>query len=109
LFRERGGVDVDAQTTDPAYRTAYLGQFVGGLAGGPWTLFLGDLCAGSQTTLNGWSLTLEYEAVPEPETCAMAVGLALGIGGAAYGCRRRRLVRQEGTPALLVESNGIKR
>lgn len=79
-----GEVEPDGRLTptDPS-RTAPLSVFQGGAGNGVWRLSVGDLSAGGQMQLVSWSLTFTGEsAVPEPASCAVAVGLVLaGLAG----------------------------
>jgi len=66
-------------TGDPRSKT--LSQFNGINPNGDWILLVADIAGGQGLgTLASWGL--EFTAVPEPQTYAMAVGLALlGFGG----------------------------
>jgi subtilisin-like proprotein convertase family protein len=73
------GVNIAPQSPPPAFltagQTAMLGSMDGHDASGTWTLFLADLSAGGQGTVESWSL--DITTVPEPGVLALG---ALGIG-----------------------------
>lgn len=85
-----GAYQPDGRTTDPDSvlptdpRTAFLSSFNGLDAAGEWTLFVADLGAGGQSTLESWSLTITA-TVPEPSTGI----LLLGASSLAVSRRRR--------------------
>jgi len=68
--------------TDP--RTTTLGTFTGDNASGEWRLFLADVATGETATVNGWSVKLTGEQVPEPGTAPLAALAAMFL------LRRRR-------------------
>jgi hypothetical protein len=85
----------DARSTDPDFvfessprdlTLAGLRVFRGSRAAGQWVLFVADLEAGGQMRLESWGL--EITTVPEPESLAVAAGVAL-LALAAARLRRR--------------------
>ncbi len=83
----------DGRTTDPSNtllsdpRTATLSAFNGHNPNGAWTLFVADLSAVGEATLESWSL--EISAVPEPEVWGWVTGLGL-LAGALWFRRASR-------------------
>jgi subtilisin-like proprotein convertase family protein len=80
-----GTYQPDGRITDPYEtlntdsRPAMLSSFIGLNAGGNWTIFLADQSAGSESTLEGWSL--QITGVPEPKAALLGgLGLLLLLG-----------------------------
>jgi subtilisin-like proprotein convertase family protein len=84
-----GTYQPDGRITDPLLvlntdaRPAMLADFIGLNPNGSWTLFVADQSAGSQSTLQSWSMTIT--GVPEP-SCALVVLFS----GSLLLTRRRR-------------------
>jgi subtilisin-like proprotein convertase family protein len=80
----------DARQSDPTVtldtdaRTATLASFSGLDANGTWVLYVADRSSGSIGTLANWSLTIEGNAIPEPSSALMLLGVS------ALCLRRRR-------------------
>ena len=93
-----GTFQPDARAADPAEvldtspRTLFLSSFSGELAAGEWTLYIADLSAGDEATLESWSLALTtgVSAIPEPGAM-MPLG-ALCAAGLLLRKRRRQTV-----------------
>jgi hypothetical protein len=67
-------------------RTAFLASFNGQNASAPLTLFVADVAAGSDSTLDSWSMTVSaVSAVPEPGGHLALAGL---VGGGLLLRRR---------------------
>jgi subtilisin-like proprotein convertase family protein len=82
------GRDVDpGLSLDTEPRTATLQSFAGLAIGGTWTLFVADMDAGGEGTLDRWGLVIT--PVPELSTTA-TVAVALAAAWAIATRRRRR-------------------
>jgi hypothetical protein len=76
-------------------RTAFLASLNGQNASAPLTLFVADVAAGSDSTLDSWSMTVSaVSAVPEPGGHLALAGL---VGGGLL-LRRRAGRRDVGAP-----------
>jgi subtilisin-like proprotein convertase family protein len=88
-----GAWQPDGRATDPDLvtasdpRTAMLAAFNGGNVTGGWTVFLADMAEGNRYRLDSWSVSVT--AVPEPETAAVAAGLALAGWSVARRMKKR--------------------
>jgi len=82
------GLNIDPQSSLPTFfnanQSAMLSSFTNTGPNGTWTLFLADLSAGGQSTLDNW--VLDITTVPEPSTMALTL---TGLAGALLFIRKR--------------------
>lgn len=91
-----GSWAADGRSADPASvtfgspRDAGLGGVLGSDPNGQWHLFISDVSAGDQSTLNSWSLNIS--TVPEPTTSALVAFGLVFVGVGAFRHHKGRAV-----------------
>ena len=71
-----------------APQQTFFGQFGGLNPNGDWTLSFADMTQnGLQSTVTGWTLSLETSSVPEPVNVALGIFAGLGLAVGAWRSR----------------------